>query len=36
MEDIRGLRNIGQQQQQTLIDQEVKLKSQDEKLKSRR
>ena len=33
MEDIRGLRNIVQQQQQTLIGQEVKLKSQEQHLK---
>ena len=33
MEDIRGLRNIVQQQQQTLIGQEVKLKSQEQRLK---
>ena len=33
MEDIRGLRNIVQQQQQTLIGQEVKLKSQEKRLK---
>ena len=33
MEDIRGLRNIVQQQQQTIIGQYVKLKSQEKRLK---
>ena len=36
MEDIRDLRNIVQQQQQTLTGQEVKLKSQEQRLKKQK